>query len=112
MIKNGTLSIISSFNPNNSIGPNSMLAKILKLLKDDICSVFSNIHTISFSTGAFSSVLRTAKVVPVRKMDLKVLYNRITAFLNDGKLIYVLQFCFRQNYSTRHVLINVLIILL
>ena len=78
IIKNRTLSIISNLNPNKSNDRNSKPAKIFKLLKDGIFSLFSN---FSFSTGAFSSVS-------------KVLYNRITAFLNENKLIYTFQFCF------------------
>ena len=36
-----------------------------------------------------------------------MVYNRITKFLNENNLIYLLQFGFRHNYSTNHALINV-----
>ena len=77
--------------------------------------------------GLFSSVLKTAKVIPVHKKDSKLdcnnyhpisllpnidkileklLYNRITKLLNNNNLIYPLQFGFQHNYSTNYALIN------
>ena len=77
--------------------------------------------------GIFPSVLKTAKVIPVHKNDSKLdcnnyrpisllpniekileklVYNRITKFLNNNNLIYPLQFGFRHNYSTNHALIT------
>ena len=79
-------------------------------------------------TGVFPSVLKTAKVVPVFKKDSKLdysnyrpisllsniekileklMYKRLYAFLNNNNIIYNLQFGFRQQYSTSHVLINI-----
>ena len=34
------------------------------------------------------------------------MYSRLYKFFNDNKLIYQLQFGFRQNYSTSHAIIN------
>ena len=125
--KNKISSILSCLNPNKSVGPNSIPTKILKLLKDEISSHLSDIYNISFSMGIFPSVLKTAKVIPVHKKDSKLdcnnyrpisllpniekileklVYNRITKFLNNNNLIYPLQFGFRHNYSTNHALIN------
>ena len=79
-------------------------------------------------TGVFPSVLKTAKVVPVFKKDSKLdysnyrpisllsniekileklMYKRLYTFLNNNNIIYNLQFGFRQQYSTSHVLINI-----
>ena len=57
--KNEISSIISSLNPNKSVGPNSIPTKILKLLKDEISSHLSDIYNI-FSVVIFPSVLKTA----------------------------------------------------
>ena len=78
-------------------------------------------------TGVFPSVLKTAKVVPVFKKDLKLdysnyrpipllsdiekvlekpMYKRLYTFLNNNNIIYNLQFGFREQHSTSHVLIN------
>ena len=59
--------VISSLDSNKSVGPNSIPTKILKLLKNDISSQLSEIFNISFSSGIFPSILKTAKVIPIHK---------------------------------------------
>ena len=109
--------VISSLDSNKSVGPNSIPTKVLKLLKNDISSQLSEIFNISFSSGIFPSILKTAKVIPVHKKDSKLdfsnyrpisllsniekvlerlMYNRIYKFFSDNNLIYSLQFDFRQ----------------
>ena len=79
-------------------------------------------------TGIFRSVLKIAKVVPVFKKDSKLdysnylpvsllsniekileklMYKKLYTFLDNKNIIYDLQFGFRQQYSTSHVLINI-----
>ena len=88
----------------------------------------ADLFNISFITGVFPSVLKTAKVVSVFKKDSKLDYNnyrpisllsniekileklmckRFYTFLNNNNAIYNLQFGFRQQYSTSHALINI-----
>ena len=88
----------------------------------------ADLFNISFITGVFPSVLKTAKVVPVFKKDSKLDYNsyrpisllsniektlekrmykRLYTFLNNDTAIYNLQFGFRKQYSTSHALINI-----
>ena len=119
--------VISSLDSNKSVGPNSIPTKVLKLLKNGISSQLSEIFNISFSSGIFPSILKTAKVIPVHKKDSKLdfsnhhpisllsniekilerlMYNRIYKFFFDNNLIYSLQFGFRQKYSTVHALIS------
>ena len=85
----------------------------------------TNLFNLSFITGVFPSVLKTAKVVPVFKKDSKLnysndcpisllsniekiyeklIYNRPYTFLDYNNIIYDLQFGFRQQYSTSHAL--------
>ena len=87
----------------------------------------ADLFNLSFTTGVFPSVLKTAKVVPVFKKDSKLdysnyrpisllsniekileklMYKRLYTFLNKN-IIYNLQFGFRQQYSTSHPLINI-----
>ena len=101
--------------------------KILKLLKNDISQQLSDIFNMSFLTGQFPSVLKIAKVIPIHKKQSKVdyanyrpisllsniekiieklMYKRLSNFLDINNLIYSLQFGFRQKYSTTHALIN------
>ena len=88
----------------------------------------ADLFNLSFLTGVFPSVLKTAKVVPVFKKDSKLgyskyrpisllsniekileklMYKRLYTFLNKNNIIYNLQFGFRQQYSTSHALINI-----
>ena len=97
------------------------------LLKNDISSQLSKIFNISFSSGVFPPILKTAKVIPVHKKDSKLdfsnyrpisllsniekflerlMYNRIYKLFPDNNFIYSLQFGFRQKYSTVHAVIS------
>ena len=87
---------------------------------------------ISFSSGVFLSILKTAKVIPVYKKDSnldfsnyrpisllsnfekileRLMYNRIYKFFSDNNLIYSLQFGFRKKSSTVHVSLALLKVL-
>ena len=120
--------IISSLNSNKASGPNSIPYRILLLLKNEISKQLAELFNLSFMTGVFSLVLKTAKVVPVFKKDSKLdysnyrpisllsnvekileklMYNRLYTFLNSNNIIYSLQFGFRQQYSTSQALVNI-----
>ena len=116
-----------SLNPLKSIGPNSILTKILKLMNNDISTQFAELFNFSFSEGVFPSILEACKVIPVYKKDSqlncfnyrpilllsnidkileRIMYNRLYKFLETNNLIYSLQFGFRQKHSTSHALIH------
>ena len=130
--KNEIHFIISSLDSHKSSNPNSLPMKILKLLKNDISQQLSDIFNMSFLTGQFLSVLKIAKVIPIHKNHSKVghtnqrsisllsniekiieklMYKRLSRFLDINNLIYFLQFGFQQKCSTNHVLINLLRVL-
>ena len=56
---------ISSLNSNKASGPNSIPYRILFLLKNEILKQLADLFNLSFMTGVFSSVRKTAKAVPV-----------------------------------------------
>ena len=60
---------ISSLNSSKASGPNSIPYRILFLLKNDISKQLADLFNLSFMIAVFSSVLKTAKVVPVFKKD-------------------------------------------
>ena len=120
--------MFSSLNSKKASGPNSIPYRILFLLKNEISKQLADLFNLSFMTGVFPSVLKTAKVVPVFKKDSKLdysnyrpisllsniekileklMYKRLYTFLNKNNVIYNLQFGFRQQYSTFHALINI-----
>ncbi|XP_065642635.1 uncharacterized protein LOC136074258 [Hydra vulgaris] len=119
--------IMDSLDPCKSSGPNSIPIKILKLLRNEISIIFSNIFYISFSKGLFPNILKTAKVIPIFKKDSKLLvsnyrpisllsniekilerlmFNQIYDFLKQANILCNLQFGFRSSYSTSLALIN------
>ena len=82
--------IISSLNNNKSTGQNSLLTKILKLIKNEILAHLADIFNLSFSSGVFPSILRIVKVVLVHKKESKLLcsnYKPISLLSNINKII-------------------------
>ena len=79
------MNITSSLDSNKSTGPNSIPTNILKLLKNDISTQFSDIFNVSFSTGVFTSILKIAKVIPIHKKQSKLDYfnYRPISFLSN-----------------------------
>ena len=88
----------------------------------------ADLLNLSFTTGVFPSLRKTAKVVPVFKKDSKldysdyhpisrssdikkilekIMYKRLHTFLNKNNSIYNIQFGFRQQSSTSHALISI-----
>ena len=67
--------VISSLDSNKSVEPNSIATEILKLHKSDISSQLSEIFNISFFSGVFPSILKTAKVIPIDKKDSKLAFS-------------------------------------
>ena len=69
------VNIISSLNSNKASGPNSISYRILFLLKNEIFKPLVDLFNLSFKTGVFPSVLKSAKVIPVFKKDSKLDYS-------------------------------------
>ena len=97
------------------------------MLKNDICEQHADLFNLSFTTGAFPTLLITAKLIPIHKKDSKLnftnycpisllsnldkileklIHNRLITFLNIKDITDPLQFGFRQNYSTLYVCIS------
>ena len=127
--KEDVIDIITSLDSSKAIGPNSIPIKILKLLKNDISQHLSDIFNLSFSSGVFPDILKTAKIIPIHKKDSKLectnyrpisllsnldkileklMHTRLMKFLEDEKILYHKQFGFRKNYSTAHAIISLI----
>ena len=65
-IKNNILSL----DPLNSISPNSIATKILKLLGNDISTQFPELFNVSFSECVFPSLLKTRKVIATKRFTV------------------------------------------
>ena len=116
--------LILSLNESKSVGPNGLPTKRLKLLKNDISLQLTKIFNLPFATRVVPSGL---KVIPIHKKESKLkcsnyrsisllsnldkilqklMHNKLYEFLEKYKLIYPLQFGFRQHYSTSYALLN------
>ena len=127
--KEEIIEIISNFKPRKSAGPNSIPTKILRLLTENISEHISIILNILFATGIFPEKLKVVKVIPIHKKDSKLecsnyrsisllsnidkileklMHNRLMKFLTEQKILYLKQLDFRKNFSTAHVIINLI----
>ena len=64
--------VISSLHSNKSAGPNSISTKVLKVLKNNTSNQLSGTFNISFSSGVFTSILKSVKVISVHEKDSKL----------------------------------------
>ena len=124
--------IINSIPPSKSSCPNSVPIKILKSVCAEISNPIADLVNLSFSTGKFLSSLKEviSKVIPIfknkgspletsnyRPISLlsnidkifeKLMFSRVTCFLEANNVIYPRQFGFRKSYSTTHALISMI----
>ena len=98
--------IISSLNSNKSCGPNSIPTKVFHIFQDQTSNHVATICNLSFSTGVFLAILKTAKVIPIHiknsklgvsnyipislssnidKIFEKLMHNRLIEFLEENK---------------------------
>ena len=99
----------------------------LHLLQDQILNHLATICNLSFSTGVFPAILKTAKVIPIRRKNSKLevsnyrpisllsnidkileklMHSRLTEFLEGKQILYYRQFGFRKDFSTNHAIFN------
>ena len=121
--------VISSLNINKSCGPNSIPTKILYLVQDQISKHLATICNLSFSTGIFPTILKTAKLIPILKKNSrlevsnyrpisllsninkifeKLMHSRLIEFLEERQILYYKEFGFQKDSSTNHVILNLL----
>ena len=97
------------------------------MLKAEIRLIIGCIRNMSLTHGVFPNELKIAKVIPLYKGDSKcilsnyrpvsvlpvmskvlerLMYNRLLSFINEHKILYKLQFGFRDNHSTAMALMT------
>ena len=119
--------ITPSLNFDETSDPYNIPYRTLFLLKNQILKQLLDLFNISFVSGVFPLVLKTAKVILVFKKESKLNYSnyrpifllsnvekiiekrmdkRLYTFLNNNNIIYSLQLGLGQQYFTSHALIN------
>ena len=119
--------VIHSLNTNKAIGPYSILVFLLKVLGKHLAQPLSIIVNHSFENGIFPDKLKVDKVNPLHKKDSsdnpsnyrpisilsvfsrifeKLMHKRLCKFLYAYKILYPLQFGFREKHSTIHALLS------
>ena len=119
--------IIKELKLSQTCGHNSFPTNFLKLVSDTLSPIFVVLINKSFSDGIFPELLKVANVVPIFKKNErykcenyrpisllsniskifeKVMYARISNFLEKHDSIYKYQFGFREKHSTTHALLS------
>ena len=103
--------------------------KFLHLLKDQISNHLATICNLSFFTGVFPAILKTAKVIPIHKKNSKLevsnyrpisllsnidkifeklMHSRLIEILEEKQILYYRQFVFRKDFLTNCVILTLL----
>ena len=92
-----------------------------------IAPVLSEILNTSIRSATYPSKLKTAKITPVFKSDddtdanyrtisllsnfnrvfEKIIYNRLTSYINKHELLYSSQYGFHKGHSTQHAILDI-----
>ena len=113
---------------SKSSGPYSVPVTILKIIRDYISEPLACLVNDSFASGNFPEKLKLARITPVfkkgsrsdidnyrpisvlsnfSKLFEKAMYHRLYNYLEEFKILYPLQFGFREKCSTTHALVSI-----
>ena len=119
---------IGKMDASKSSGPYSVPVTILKIIRDYISEPLAFLVNDSFASGNFPEKLKLARITPVfkkgsrsdidnyrpisvlsnfSKLFEKAMYHRLYNYLEEFKILYPLQFGFREKCSTTHALISI-----
>ena len=120
--------IIRSFNSTKATGPNSIHPKLFDSVSHALTPILTKLINKSLTDGIFPNLLKSANVCPIfkkgnadecgnyRPISLlsnigkileKVMYSRLSSFLDECNILFEKQFGFRTSHSTGHALINI-----
>ena len=107
--------------------PKSIPTKILHLVQDQRSKHLATVCNLSFPTGISSTILKTAKVVPIHKKGYKLevsnytpisllfsidkifeklMHSKLIEFVEERKILYYKQFGFQKDSSTSYAILN------
>ena len=126
--ENEILAIVKSFSSSKATGPCSIQSSFLHSASSFFIPVLTKLINKSLCEGIFPDLLKSAKVCPIfkkgnfdecgnyRPISLlsnigkileKVMYSRVSNFLENQKILFEKQFGFRKSHSTNHALIDI-----
>ena len=119
---------ISKLKSGKATGPFSVSVDILKLLKSVLSTPLKILFNTSFLSGTVPSELKLANVIPVfkkgsqtclsnyrpisllsifHKLLERLMYNRLTSFLDKHNVLFDKQFGFRSKHNTDHAILSI-----
>ena len=117
---------IGNMNVSKSSGPYSVPVTILKTIKGYITEPLAFSVNDSFTSGNFPDKLKLARITPIfkkgsrfdkdnyrpiavlssfSKVFEKAMYHRLYNYLEESRILYPLQFGFREKFATTHALV-------
>lgn len=123
------INIVNKLKPKTSTGSDEISSKLLKSTITLIAEPLKHAINKSLETGIFPDKLKIARVIPIHKSKdqteltnyrpisllsvfskvyEKVMYNKISSFMNSQNLFYEHQYGFRDKHSTIHPVIHLL----
>lgn len=112
---------IMKLNSSKSVGPFSIPVCLLKILRNYLSTPLEIIYNLSFSSGCVPEQFKIANVIPIHKKDStilvnnyrpisllsifnrileKLMFNRLSFYIEKHNILYDKQFGFRANHST------------
>ena len=119
----------SSYVPLKTCGYDNISNVFIRAAASELSPILTDFFTFSFNKGLFPSSLKIAKVVPILKSGdnkltsnyrlisllssfskilEKIIYNRLTNFLNKHEIIHKHQYGFREHHSTELAVSDIL----
>jgi hypothetical protein len=120
--------IIDKLN-NCAVGWDQLPAFIFKDNKDPLSGILNHIMNLSLEQGTFPKELKLANIIPifkagetdiignyrpvsllttVSKVFERAIYNRLVSFITQQKILYSLQFGFREGHGTHMAILKLL----
>ena len=125
--ENEITDIINSLKNTHSTGYDNFSTKFIKISSSILAPALTKIFNLAIKAGTYPSKLKIAKVIPIfkkgdptsinnyrpisilspiNKIFEKILYSRLTTYINNSNILYKYQYGFRKNHSTEHALIE------
>jgi hypothetical protein len=129
VVPSDVLSVANKLKPKTSCGHDDISTKLLKQTIGNIVEPITHVINRSFDTGIVPHEMKIAKIIPIykssdpsllknyrpvslltafSKLIEKLMFNKLTSFLNSTNTLFKHQYGFRAKHSTIHPIIHLL----